>query len=455
MRTPHPTLATAGSWPYLRTAPQAWLILGGLLALHAIAMFVVLPLLAHHVRGLYSIEFVDDYDKLAWSLSQGFGYRFFPDTAPTLTREPGYPLFLGSLFYFFGYSIEVARAANLLLSGLTVLLLYRLASRLFAARWIAVLVPALFLLHPGVFVAELRGGVESLFMVLVVAFTMLLARAAQTDRTRDYVLAGLLLGLTTLVRSTALLFPFFLVGYFFFWPERRPSWMKLGGHLLALFAATLLVVSPWMIRNEKVAGVPIPTASVQPVALHAGQYICSHRTFASKFQQLDLDAALFRREFAKAHGLRFKGGYYQYFYDTQDELAFSRLLSAHVVANYKAQPILLIQCPLENVFNFWFTGKTWTSTALNAVIQLPFLILAILGMRAALRTGAGRSVGVFVLFIVYLMLLHIPVLAQARYSVPLVPFLSLFAALPLYGCARGFNRDRSDPNKLAGAKRAV
>jgi 4-amino-4-deoxy-L-arabinose transferase-like glycosyltransferase len=404
-----------------------------LLALHALAMFVVLPLLAHHVRGLYSIEFVDDYDKLAWSLSQGFGYRFFPDTAPTLTREPGYPLLLGALFYFFGYSIEVARAANLLLSALTVVLLYRLAYRLFAVRWLAVLVPALFLLHPGVFVAELRGGVESLFMLLVVAFTMLLARAAESNRTRDYVLAGLLLGLTTLVRSTALLFPFFLVVYFFIWPERRPSWVGLGGQLLALFAATILVVSPWMIRNERVAGVPIPTASVQPIALHAGQYICSHRTWASKFQQLDLDAARFRRDFAKANGLRVTGQYYQYFYNTQDELTYSRLLGAHVVANYKAQPFLLVQCPLQNVFNFWFTGKTWTSTALNAVIQLPLLILAVLGLRAAVRTGAGPRVGVFALFIVYLMLLHIPVLAQARYSVPLVPFLSVFAALAIYG----------------------
>lgn len=415
----------------MRSAPRAWLILGGLLALHAIAMFLVVPLLAHHVTGLYTIDFPDDYDKLAWSLAQGLGYRFFPDTALTLTREPGYPLFLGSLFYFFGYSIEAARAANLVLTAFTVLLLYRLASRLFATRAVAVLVPALFLLHPGVFVAELRGGVESLFMLLVVAFTLLLARAAESARTRDYALAGLLLGLATLVRSTALLFPFFLVVYFFIWPERRPSWAKLGGQLLVLYVATILVLSPWMIRNEQVAGAPIPTASVQPIALHAGQYICSHRTLASGFQQLDLQAALFRREFARAHGLRFKGGYYQYFYDTQDELTLSRLLSADVVANYKAQPLLLIQCPVENVFNFWFTGKTWSATAMNAVIQLPYLILTILGMRAAVRTGVARRTGIFALFIAYLMLVHVPVHAQARYSVPLVPFLSLFAALPI------------------------
>jgi 4-amino-4-deoxy-L-arabinose transferase-like glycosyltransferase len=284
---------------------------------------------------------------------------------------------------------------------------------------------------------------------------MLLARAAESNRTRDYVLAGFLLGLTTLVRSTALLFPFFLVVYFFIWPERRPPWIRLGGQLLALFAATLLVLSPWMIRNEKVAGVPVPTASVQPIALHAGQYICSHRTFASKFQQLDLDAARFRRDFAKANGLRVTGQYYQYFFNTQDELAYSRLLGAHVVANYKAQPFLLIQCPLENIFNFWFTGKTWTSTALNAVIQLPFLILTVLGIRAVVRAGAGRTTGVFMLFIAYLMLLHVPVLAQARYSVPLVPFLSLFAALPLMRYGRRFNNGRSESNNLAGAKRAV
>jgi 4-amino-4-deoxy-L-arabinose transferase-like glycosyltransferase len=415
----------------LRGQPRVLLVTGGILALHAIAMFLVLPLLTHSMSELYGIGFADDYDKLAWNLSQGFGYRFFPETAPTLTREPGYPLFLASLFYFFGYSLEAARVANLLLTGITALLLYRLVRKLCAAPTVALIAAVLFLIHPGVFVAELRGGVESLFILLIVCLTTLLQRATESGRTRDYVISGLILGLTTLVRSTALLFPFFMVVFFFLWRSARPPWLKLGGQLLLLFAATVLVVSPWMIRNNIVAGVPLPTASVQPIALHAGQYICSHRTFATQFHDLDQDASRFRRDFAKEQGLRFKGGYYQYFYATQDELAFSRLLSAHVIGNYKADPLLLIECPLENVFNFWFTGKTWTATAMNAAIQLPYLVLAIWGICISLRTGEGRRTGIFMLFILYLMGIHLPVLAQARYSVPLVPFLSLFAALPL------------------------
>src|SRR5271154_905629 len=103
-----------------------------IVALKAIAIFVVLPFVERSLSHSFGIGFADDYYRLAWSLTQGHGYRFLPDTAPTLMREPGNPLFLAAIFLFFGKSLNAVRIANLLLSALTAGLIYRLAQRIFA-----------------------------------------------------------------------------------------------------------------------------------------------------------------------------------------------------------------------------------------------------------------------------------------------------------------------------------
>jgi hypothetical protein len=36
-----------------------------------------------------------------------------------------------------------------------------------------------------------------------------------------------------------------------------------------------------------------------------------------------------------------------------------------------------------------------------------------------------------VLFVVYIVCVHAPILAQARYSMPLIPFISIFAAVAI------------------------
>lgn len=406
-------------------------VIGGVIVFKAILIFAIVPLLARAMGALYSIGFADDYDRLAWNLSQGLGYRVLPTTALTLMREPGYPVFLAGLFQVFGYGLDVARVANLLLGGLTALSIYQLARRLTDSISVSLIAALLFMLHPGVFTAELRGGVEMLFMLFLTSFAIALDYAVQRGRTRDFFLAGLLLGLATLVRSTALLFPLFIFLFYFLWRKGRPSWLGVSGRVALVYLGAVIVISPWMIRNAQVAGAPWPTGSVQPIAAHAGQYICSHRTLGSKFVDLDVEAAHVRGELARAQGFSFVDGYYQYFYDTEQELAFSRALNRHVLENYRQNPLLVLKCPLLNVFNFWFSGKTWTATAMNGVVQLPYLVFGILGIRMTLRSGMGRRMGIFMLLPLYLMLVHLTVHSQARYSVPLIPFLGIFAAMPL------------------------
>jgi hypothetical protein len=199
--------------------------------------------------------------------------------------------------------------------------------------------------------------------------------------------------------------------------------------LAVLYLAVAIVLTPWTIRNYRLVGAIIPTASVQGVAAHAGQYICEHLDARHGFLELDVQSAWVRRHMAEDLGYRFYWGYYLYFLDPRDEVSFNKVLMDAVLTKYAADPALFARCAAANVFNFWFAGKTWRSTWLNVVVQTPYLVLAAFGVWIAAAKGRFSQVALVVGVIAYLMGLHMPIHAQARYSVPLVPFLSLLAAL--------------------------
>ena len=96
----------------------------------------------------------------------------------------------------------------------------------------------------------------------------------------------------------------------------------------------------------------------------------------------------------------------------------------------------LYVCVRSNLFNLWFAGKTLKATITNLIVQLPFLILAVIGTVLAVRDNRLKIVAPLALLILYYVAVYVPILAQARYSVPLIPFLSILASLTLVAAYR-------------------
>ncbi len=399
--------------------------------LKLVVYLLVIPAYSQQLGPLWGIGPADNYDLIADSIRHGFGYRFSPDTALTLMREPGYPYFLALLEWLFGAGLTAPIVANLVLSSCSALLISNLGRSISPLPWAPPLAALLFLLHPGVAVAELRSGVEIPFIFMLLCFFLALRRALHSERVRDYVLAGLVLGLTSCVRSTALLFPPFLLVYQ--WGRQR-SWRSLW-RSLARIAATLfaafLVLTPWIVRNYELVGKFIPTASVGGVALQVGNYICTHADGKKGFHERDVEAATIRRQLASQLGYRFTGDYYQYFYDPRDEVSFNAELSRRVTEQYRHSPAIFAKCAAENLVSFWFAGKTRTSTLLNVCLQVPYLALGLVGLALGFRQADHAVLASLLLFVVYTVAVYAPIHAQARYSVPMVPILALFAAIPL------------------------
>jgi len=416
---------------HLLTSVHPGLLFVALTLVKGMVFLTLVPAVERSVGPYYGIGFADNYHLLAENLSEGAGYRFHSDTGPTLMREPGYPMFLAALFHLFGRDLAVARAANLLLSLITVGIIARLSLELSKSELAARIAPVLYMIHPGIVVAELRGGVEILFITLLMSFLATIFWALRGSRLSRYFVAGLVLGATSLVRSTALLFPMFLFVYFFVWERPRSSVVVMGSRIGAIFAAALIVLSPWIVRNYVLVGQFVPTASVQGVAAQAGQYICRNLSLHNGVQELDTEAAKIRSSLARSQGYRFRDGYYQEFFDPRDEVAFNSELTRQVLSGYRESPALIFQCVAKNTFNFWFSGKNWTATWINMAVQLPYLAIAIAGLFIGLRGPLAPKFGLLLLFVLYTMGTYLPIHAQARYSIPLVPVLSMLAAIAM------------------------
>jgi 4-amino-4-deoxy-L-arabinose transferase-like glycosyltransferase len=361
---------------------------------------------------------------------------------------------LAGLFFLFGKSLTAVKIANMLLAFGVAWLMTRIVRNMSSRLLLILGPPALFLLHPGTLIAESRGGSEILFAFLLTLFILTVYKAIKSGLSRDYLISGLWLGLTVLVRSTPILFPLVLLGYFLVFDRRTRPGFVVFRNVTVMILAMFVVLSPWIIRNYTLTRRFVPTASVLGVSAQTGFYLATHHPIGNL--SIDRAAARERNQFADALGYSFKEGYYQYFYSSTDEVDFSNHLVAKLLDSYQQSPILFIRVVGVNLFNFWFGGRTWQSVALNVIVQLPLLIFAIVGAVACLKNSRGKSIAPLALMILYIVAISVPILALARYSVPLVPFVSILAFMSLAAEARRKNEDHeSDQIGFVGSVRTI
>ena len=212
-------------------------------------------------------EFADSlvYEELArnWLDHRVYGVFLDGTLTPILIRVPGYPAFLAVVYLFLGRSLDAVMLAQIVLDLGTCFLTAMLAASLvpetlrrhvfLAALWLAATCP---------FVAMYTAVpmTEVLVTFLTTAALVLLVRNYQLSdvprgvgglqwRVPPWFLAGLLIGLGTLVRpETPLLLVAFSLVMFLRW--RRPAdWPKLFRSAALIAAGLILPLLPWAARN--------------------------------------------------------------------------------------------------------------------------------------------------------------------------------------------------------------
>ncbi len=206
----------------------------------AVLAFAVRAIVASQLgkTALFQQPQLDSFEFLAWaqSIARGELYRWL-----AATHGPGYPYFLGALLSLLGGSVQAARMAQAALGAGLCVLTAALATRVFDRRAGLAAGILLALYGPLVYV-EVSLLAEGLFLFLLTLALYLLVRPGYSIPRAAA--AGALLGLAAVVRATALpLMPAF-AALILLWPRRWPrqaaAWMALAW--LAVVGPILLLV---------------------------------------------------------------------------------------------------------------------------------------------------------------------------------------------------------------------
>lgn len=413
---------------------QSLIILGAAFCMTAIIILWVVPNLTNFFFGRYSVGFGDGYDRIATNLAHGNGYRLEAGMAETMIREPGYPLFLAAVFLVAGdKNIEAARWANwLLMIGVAFMVLH-LTRMVTNDKRTALIASLLFVFYPGTLISEAKAGVEILFIFVIFVFMLVLHWAVEKGALLHYFAAGVLFGAVLEVRGSPFLFPALLLLYLWLAAKGARERLRVAANIGLLVVGMAIVAAPWVIRNYALVHAFVPGGTVRGVVLQTGQFICRNLSLSNDYKVVLSESGSERAELARRLGLRVEDVRYTepVFYDSKDEVAFSNALVESGMHEYLTHPDFFAESVVKNVFYFFFLGKTRLVTAMNVVVQLPLLILAVSGLYMLRKRGTLDRMGVMLTFVLSILAVHLPVNSEARYSVPVFAFLVIPAGVSI------------------------
>jgi 4-amino-4-deoxy-L-arabinose transferase-like glycosyltransferase len=345
-----------------------------------------------------------NYTQLAVVLTQGQGYV---DSAgiPTSERPPLYPFFLALIFFLFGQSLPLVKLIQALTDAGTCALVYALAKRVFDDRvaWISGL---LSVFHLSLIFAVPLALPETLMTFLVLSAVLYVSLAENSPSMGSSIAAGCLLALAALTRGTALVFPLFVLLYFFWLGgSRLPMFKK----WLVISASFLFVILPWTLRNYQVHHALVPIAT-QAGRVFYSSYILPQGKIMGVYTS-DETVTYARSQLSEAEASRFLFG--QTLRRIADDPSMLWYLSFLKLA-YLASPFDWELSGGKGIYNFSYA------------FILPF---ALWGIYVSLKEKKGQ---ILLLPLVQCLFVSLLFYGSPRLRLSVEPFLIVFAASVLH-----------------------
>ncbi|MEZ4757602.1 MAG: hypothetical protein R2817_12305 [Flavobacteriales bacterium] len=219
----------------VRVPSLRWLVL--------LAVVLRLAFVAHHASRGWQLQYdAGYYLTLAQHLSHGVYSLYHPLDIPDTTRMPGYPW----LIHLLGSSVPAVLLLQVLLSAANVVLVHRLAAAIGLPPRGAWLAAVLMALEPMAIVLSGSLLTETCFTTALLGGTLLLLQRPPTWRT--LVGAALCFAMAAWLRANGLLLGLAAVGIATV-VLRLP--VQKG---LVCAAMTVLLVTPWVLRNHASTG---------------------------------------------------------------------------------------------------------------------------------------------------------------------------------------------------------
>ena len=412
------------------------------------------------------------YEQLATTLLQHHRFALRPTGTPDALRTPIYPGFLAAIYAVVGVSPRSAMAVQILIDALSCLLLMLALTHVFGGR-IALITGAFYALDPFLF-AQSSSTLysDTLFVFFMVLTLYLVSRALAEPPGRRalvfYGLAGLAIGVGTLVRPVSEYLPLVGVVFFVVWYRRRPGFAALCS-MVCLFAF-IVALSPWVLRNERTFGrlavsdsgqYNLLVLDVVPMVMtlrHQDALTVKTALLAQADRNLAADSVLLQTandfqqadewqrlalQYIKANPVRFGETYALGVFDMFANLSTSTytealgLPSGHLdMKAYTSIPALI---------GAFFRDKGLTSLLIAAVIGA-YLLVSYVGAAVGLFVAWSRFPRGLVLFCLLAAAYFAAVTGAgglARFKLPAIPFYLGFSAIGLVWAYQRFLVRRS------------
>ncbi|MDF2522771.1 MAG: hypothetical protein K0R31_412 [Clostridiales bacterium] len=333
-------------------------------------------------------------------------------------HPPVYPLFLAFVYKTFGYSFFTVYLIQSLLGTINTLLIYLIGKQVFGKQ-IGNLSAGLSLLY---WPLTLYSGIllsEVVFLFFLLTGIYLFLKGLENHKIVNFALCGLALALSTLTRSINLLF-LALVPVVYLLMNLR-SYKSVIKNILVFITVFCLTLAPWVIRNYIMYKAFIPVDTVGGLNL----YIGNNDRAEGYFVDITKDPL-------------FEVGQNDYENDQILKKAAKEYIFSHPAETFR---VTLKRAILFITFDYhefdWVISRYMEQnsifkplySSLHKIMYLSdilFFILGFLGFRYFLRSRKGIILGGIIIYYFALMSLFY---IQARYRIPIMPFMAIAAAL--------------------------
>ena len=408
--------------------------------LHRIAFPFLTNSYPRFFAGAYWRTDVDGWSAVGEHLLEGKGYRS-ADGEITAERGPVFPLYLASIYWMFGVKRGrgIALTMQMVLEAVNCWLIYLLACKLSGRKSAGLLAALIWAIHPLVMLIDMYLYSEPLFTLILLLFSLSLLDLIDKFRPPQFFLTGVWLGLATLCRPITQYFPIILTATLI-WMFRRRFKEVLKGALI-LLAGFWLILSPWVVRNYIEFKKFVPGSTL----LGYNWYFSLIRM--QKPDYLEVTEFYDPREINKvikqelsAQGISLAG---------KNEAERDEIYRSQAWRTIKKYPWKYFKVCLNRMgivlFNIDSQGYSRLRSLAVTLIQAALFSLALAAFIFYIGKWADYSLPLLAL-IAYNTLAYSAILGSWRFTMPVMPYVIIWASLGLHGLYK-HNADRFKRNE--------
>jgi 4-amino-4-deoxy-L-arabinose transferase-like glycosyltransferase len=426
---------------------------------------------AEHPTSSYQSADERSYGKLAINIADQHHYGD-PSTGmiDPLHWPPGAPMLFAAGHALFPssdsvetYDIPAAYWLQAVLSLGTILAAFGLA-HLLAGPWAGLVAAALVGFYPPLILSTGEQLSEPLGAFFLISAFLVLALAARRSLTPLYLAGGALLGLAILTRADLLPVPLVLGPVVAAWTWRAAGELRRGVVVGALImGGAALAIAPWSIYASERAGELVPVTRGSSSALFVGTYLPGDGTTVGLKRALgaeakkrnprlrgipdfELEARSVLAVIADRHP------------DLEPNAAIALEARRNVTRYAREDPVGYAGMMLNKVQRMWSRYARGGARHTSAVIRVWHILLviaAVAGLIAGIARRRSLLLGSILAAILVATAVHMLVVSQARYNLPLMPALIAGGVAGWFLFARGPRRAGPEPAEEAGKPRTV